>query len=494
MSGNPLNSARSSWFLLGAVMMCLIGFNAYLAISSIKELTITQSRLTNTGDIIVKLDDLHLSVLSAESGQRGYLLTDNIIYLEPYQAALGRVRAQIMQVQGIKSDLPEQQQRFEEITRLADAKIAELTEIVNLAQQNKDALALRLLKTDRGNNIYLEFRALFEITRQVEQSYRESLFLQLSEVRNDAQLNFILSGVLSSVLVILMLILSSINVNKERKYLDVLETKNEELALKVEERTQELRLYSEELSRSNRELEDFAFVASHDLQEPLRKIQAFGDRLEASFSQNLGEQGLDYMKRMRNAAQRMSHLINDLLDFSRINTRGRDFAPTNLTDIVNAALDDLEIAVQESNAQINFGDLPVIQADSSQLSQLFLNLLSNSLKFRLSDRTPVITITVAAHQPNIMQQAICENWYVITVADNGIGFAREYSEKIFTPFQRLHGRSEYKGTGIGLAVCRRIVERHRGVIYASGEPGVGATFTLILPAEGTPFGSKGDTE
>ena len=494
MSGNLLNSARTSWFLLGAVMMCLIGFNAYLAISSIKELTATQTSLTNTGDNIVKLDDLHLSVLSAESGQRGYLLTDNIIYLEPYQAALSQVKAQITEVQAIESEIPEQQLRINEIIRLADAKIAELTEIVGLAQQNKDALALRLLKTDRGKNIYLEFRALFDVTRQVEKSYRQSLFLRLTKGRDDAQLNFILSGILSSVLVILMLILSSINVKKERKYLAALESKNEELALKVEERTQELRLYSEELSRSNRELEDFAFVASHDLQEPLRKIQAFGDRLEASFSQELGEKGLDYMKRMRNAAQRMSLLINDLLDFSRINTRGRDFAPTNLTDVVNYALDDLEIAVQESNAQINIENLPVIQADSSQLSQLFLNLLSNSLKFRLPDRTPVITITAAVHQPNIMQQAICPDWHVITLTDNGIGFAIEYAEKIFTPFQRLHGRSEYKGTGIGLAVCRRIVERHRGLIYASGEPGVGATFTLILPADGTPFGSRGETE
>lgn len=494
MSGNLLNSARTNWFLLGLVMMCLIGFNAYLAISSIKELTHTQTSLTNTGDNIVKLDDLHLSVLSAESGQRGYLLTDNIIYLEPYQAALSRVRAQITEVQAIKSEIPEQQLRINEITRLADAKIVELVEIVGLAQQNKDELALRLLKTDRGKNIYLEFRALFETTRQIEKSYRESLLQRLTKGRDDARLNFILSGILSSVLVILMLVLSFINVKKERKYLAVLESQNEELALKVEERTQELRLYSEELSRSNRELEDFAFVASHDLQEPLRKIQAFGDRLEASFSQELGEQGLDYMKRMRNAAQRMSLLINDLLDFSRINTRGRDFAATNLADVVNGALDDLEIAIAESNAQINIGNLPVIQAESSQLSQLFLNLLSNSLKFRLPDRAPLITITAAVHQPNIMQQAICQDWYVITLTDNGIGFAEEYAEKIFTPFQRLHGRSEYKGTGIGLAVCRRIVERHRGLIYASGEQGVGATFTLILPADGTPFGSRGETE
>lgn len=494
MAGRMLKNSRTNWFLLAIVIMCLIGINIYLAISSIKELTVTQSRLTNTGDNIVKLDDLLLSVLSAESGQRGYLLTDNILYLEPYQAALKRVQAQILEVQAIESDMPEQQERIEEIIRLAEAKIAELTEIVELAHQNKDAMALRLLKTDRGKDIYSQLRTLFDATRQTEHSYRQSLFMRLSQGRNDAQLTFILSGGLSSLLVILMLFLAFNNLKKERRYLAALECKTEELALKVAERTRELRLYADELSRSNRELEDFAFVASHDLQEPLRKIQAFGDRLESSFSQDLGTQGLDYLKRMRNAAKRMSALINDLLEFSRINTRGRDFATTDLTEIVNEAIDDLEIAIQESNAQIDVGSLPIIQADSSQLNQLILNLLSNAIKFRLPDKTPVISIRAAVHQPNVMQQAICQQWYVITLTDNGIGFADEYAEKIFTPFQRLHGRTEYKGTGIGLAVCRRIVERHRGLIYATGEPGLGATFTLILPADGTPFGSKGETE
>lgn len=489
MPGNHFISARTSWLLLGAVIIGLIGFNAYLAISTIKELTITQVKLINAGDIVVKLDDLHLSVLSAESGQRGYLLTNDELYLEPYLLALERVQAQIREVEAITSDLPEQQLRIIQLVRLAETKLNELAETVALVRQDKEMMALRLLRTDRGKNIYLQFRTLFEEVRQAEQAYHLSLFIRLTQGRNDAQLNFILSGVLSGVLVLLMLLLSFVNTRREQKYLDALEAKNEELIHKVEERTQELRLYSEELSRSNRELEDFAFVASHDLQEPLRKIQAFGDRLKSSFSAELGEKGQDYLHRMRNAAERMSSLINDLLDFSRINTRGREFDAINLTDIVNNALDDLEIAIQESHAIINVGELPVIQADSSQLNQLFLNLLSNSLKFRKPDTSPVITITATVHQPNIMQQSVCDNWYQITFVDNGIGFADEYAEKIFTPFQRLHGRTEYKGTGIGLAVCRRIVERHRGCVHASAELGVGATFTLILPAEGTPFGN-----
>ena len=492
MSKSLLNSAGLSWLLIGAVMMSLIGFNGYLAFSAIKSLTLTQSSLTNTAEIITRLNNLHLSVLSAESGQRGYLLTDDTLYLEPYEAALKEVRRQIDEVRSIQSEMPEQQQRIVEIVRLSEAKIAELTETVELARQNKEALALRLLRTDRGQNAYLDLRALFDLAGKTEKAYRETLFRQLSKGRKEALLNFILSGVLSCVLVILVMMLSLMNVRKERNYLAALEQQNESLAGKVEERTHELRLYSEELSRSNRELEDFAFVASHDLQEPLRKIQAFGGRLEASFSQNLGEQGLDYLKRMRNAANRMSLLINDLLDFSRISTRGREFSATDLNAVLRDALDDLEIAILESGAQISLASLPVIQADHSQLHQLFLNLLSNAIKFRRPEVAPVIAVSVAAHQPNIMQQAICEDWYQITFADNGIGFADEYAEKIFTPFQRLHGRSEYKGTGIGLAVCRRIVERHRGLVYATGNVGQGATFTLILPAEATPFGSKGD--
>src|SRR5690606_16918952 len=300
MPKRVFDSTRASWFLLGAVMMCLIAFNGYLAVSSMKELSSTQTSLTNTGDIITKLNNLHLSVLSAESGQRGYLLTNDELYLEPYQEALQQVRAQVVDVKTIQSEMPEQQHRINEIIRLSEAKIAELAETVELARQDKEMLALRLLKTDRGQSIYMELRGLFDVVRQTEKSYRENLFLRLSKGRDDALLNFVLSGVLSSVLVVLMLILSFTNVRKERKYLEILEMQNENLAIKVEERTQELRLYSEELSRSNRELEDFAFVASHDLQEPLRKIQAFGDRLESSFSLDLGEQGQDYLKRMRN--------------------------------------------------------------------------------------------------------------------------------------------------------------------------------------------------
>ena len=210
------------------------------------------------------------------------------------------------------------------------------------------------------------------------------------------------------------------------------------------------------------------------------------------FKDELGEKGIDYIARMKNAAQRMSNLINDLLEFSRVTTRGKDFADTDLKQVLDDVLSDLEIAIKESNAQVNVGEMPVIQADLSQMQQLFLNLISNAVKFRRPDVAPIITIEYQ-HQTEFNDDYNTElEWQIITVKDNGIGFAPEYTDKIFVPFQRLHGRSQYKGTGIGLSVCRRIVERHGGTIAAQSETGEGATFIIKLPVESELFTLQGE--
>ena len=484
-----LGNSRSTWLLIGSIVSGIIIFNVYLAFHTVRELNAIQSSMNNTGNIIAQLDDLHVSVLSAESGQRGYLITDDLSYLTPYQTALNQVHTQIENARKIQSELPAQQLRIQEIIKLTEAKLREMIETVELAKQNKDELALKLVNTDLGQQLYSRLRVLLDAANLDEKRHRSDLLARLAKSRTEATITFAVSGVTSSGLVIIMLVLAWANIRNENKNLELLEMQNQTLTRKVEERTRELELYAEELSRSNRELEDFAFVASHDLQEPLRKIQAFGDRLESSYSEVLEARGLDYLNRMRNAANRMSALITDLLEFSRVSTRGREFADTDLNEVISTVLDDLEIAIKESDATVNVVTLPVLQADNSQLQQLFLNLLSNALKFRKAERQPNISITVEPYTPNNAQAAVCDDWYQIRVTDNGIGFEQEYAEKIFTPFQRLHGRSEYKGTGIGLAVCRRIVERHRGTITATAQPDAGAVFTIILPAIATPFGS-----
>lgn len=266
---------------------------------------------------------------------------------------------------------------------------------------------------------------------------------------------------------------------------DVTERKQAELALSNK---------AAELARSNAELEQFAFVASHDLQEPLRKILAFGDRLKAKCARVNLEEGQDYLERMQNAAARMQRLINDLLTFSRVISRPQQFVPVDLGTVTREVLGDLEMRIEKGRAQVEVDGMPTIEADPTQMRQLLQNLIGNALKFQPAGGTPRIRIEASVfRRPSVTGQtasiqrrskeenSVGEEFCELRVKDNGIGFEEKYLDRIFAVFQRLHGRQEYEGTGVGLAVCRRIVDRHGGTITARSKPGEGATFLVTLP-------------
>ncbi len=241
-----------------------------------------------------------------------------------------------------------------------------------------------------------------------------------------------------------------------------------------------------ELARSNAELEQFAYVASHDLQEPLRKIQAFGDRLKAKLEAINLQEGKDYLERMQSAAARMQRLINDLLTFSRVISKSEAFVPVDLAQVTREVLGDLEVRIEQTKAHVDVGQLPTIEADPMQMRQLLQNLIGNALKFQPLNGKPLINISAQMVRKPFngvaeggAEQEVCE----LTIQDNGIGFDEKYSEKIFAMFQRLHGRNEYEGTGVGLAVCRRIADRHGGTISAKGKLGQGASFVVTLPVQ-----------
>lgn len=257
---------------------------------------------------------------------------------------------------------------------------------------------------------------------------------------------------------------------------------NANLEAIVAERTKVLTQLNTELERSNQELQDFAYVASHDLQEPLRKIQAFGNLLEEEYSESLGE-GKAYLDRMRKAAGRMRVLIDDLLTFSRVTTKAQPFSPVNLNTIVEQAIDDLGSRIQETHGIVEVGKLPTIEADGQQMYHMFQNLLSNALKFHKVGVAPIVKVTAQAIPASESTKFPARERYLLTIEDNGIGFDEKYLDRIFTVFQRLHGRNQYEGTGIGLAVVRKIVERHGGTITAKSAVGEGATFLITLPAE-----------
>lgn len=233
-----------------------------------------------------------------------------------------------------------------------------------------------------------------------------------------------------------------------------------------------LRAAGQELKRSNRELQDFASIASHDLQEPLRKIRAFGDRLATGHAAALNETGQDYLARMTGAAARMQTLIDGLLDYSRVATRSRAVQGVSLAKIVDDVLVDLEQRIADTEGTVKVIDaLPAVDADPMQLQQLLQNLVGNALKYRRPDVAPEVRVSCVESPMG----------WTIQVSDNGIGFSQDQADRIFAPFQRLHGRGEYDGTGMGLAICRRIVERHGGTIAAHGRPGEGADFVVTLP-------------
>jgi PAS domain S-box-containing protein len=267
--------------------------------------------------------------------------------------------------------------------------------------------------------------------------------------------------------------------------LDITDQKKvkDELENMVLARTNELVTSNSALERSNHELEQFAYIASHDLQEPLRKIQTFADMVK----EHLDDKDLTekYFNKIYISAKRMSTLINDVLNYSRLSKTGEQFEKADLNKILNDVLADYELLIEQKQAAITHVNLPIIKGIPLQLHQLFANLISNSLKF--SEGNPQITISARTLSPEEVQsipRLTEERAYIqLTFKDNGIGFEQQHSDQIFIIFQRLNNHRTYSGTGIGLALCKKIVDHHDGIITATSEPGQGATFTVILPVE-----------
>ncbi|MBS1616547.1 MAG: hypothetical protein JST06_10575 [Bacteroidetes bacterium] len=240
------------------------------------------------------------------------------------------------------------------------------------------------------------------------------------------------------------------------------------------------------LRSSNANLEQFAYVASHDMQEPLRKLKAFGDMLQSRYAENIGEDGSDLIRRMQSAAGRMSVLINDLLQYSRVSLRPAELNVIDANQVLDGVLLDLEGAIQRSQAIVFHERLMPVAANPTQLGQVFLNLIGNAIKFHRKDVPPEINIRserMRGHEAGILirQEDTEAEFQVIQISDNGIGFENEQAELIFGEFQRLNNRSDFPGSGLGLSIVKKIVEHHRGYVVAQARPGEGATFTLLLP-------------
>ncbi len=263
---------------------------------------------------------------------------------------------------------------------------------------------------------------------------------------------------------------SFLDITERKKAEAELKRRHDELEERVKRRTAVLRW-------RNRELREFAYVASHDLQEPLRKIQTFGKMLEREAAGNLDAKSMDYLQRMSRAASHMQALVQNLLAYSRLTSDVQPFVATDLRQVARNALSNLEVKISETGASITVGDLPTVEADPIQMTQLFQNLITNALRYHRKGRRPEVSIYAPAPRTEGVATGFCE----IHFQDDGIGFDERFLEQIFKPFKKLHAWHEYEGTGMGLSICRKIVERHDGSITAKSAPGNGATFIVRLP-------------
>lgn len=468
-----------SFFTIFFILNGILGFSVLKFIESDQEdIDITLRNIT-------ELNGLYHEVLKAETGQRGFLLTDTEAYLGPYSNAVEALERKLADP-GVLQLNEDQSERYRQFSALIRQKLDELADTVSAANENRAFEAIQLVFTNRGFNL------MDDISNGVNELVSHENLLLLERQSRMARnrgiaLYLVLAANLLGILMVLILARLARKARiTEQIYVQSLQDARDTLELKVAERTETLQHYSSELKRSNRELQDFAFVASHDLQEPLRKIQAFSDRLQTGFEEQLDEQGKDYLQRMKNAASRMSQLIEDLLTFSRITSKAQPFLDVSLSEIMDQVLDNLEVAIEESQARIEIDALPEIEADASQMRQLFQNLIGNALKFRKEGVQALIEIKVRAMSADENNAHRIE-WVEIEISDNGIGFDSQHAEVIFKPFQRLHRRDEYRGTGIGLAICRRIVERHGGTISAASKEGVGTRIIIRLPLQNNSF-------
>lgn len=345
-----------------------------------------------------------------------------------------------------------------------------------------------------------EFTHPADLTRNLElfhrlDRYGEPFEIEKRYVRKDGSLIWVhnhVSAIRNAVGEISQLMAVSVNITGRKEAELALATSEAryralagELEERVQVRTQELLQANQELKRSNENLQQFAYVASHDLQEPLRKIQAFGDLLKGRQGA-LSRDEIGYIERMQSAASRMGILIRDLLAFSRFSIQSASEERVALKEVVEQVLSTLELVIAETKAKIEISPLPTVQGDATQLTQLFQNLLGNALKFHQPSVAPLIhirshTLEAGELPATVKPRRASKVYYQIDVVDNGVGFDVKYVDRIFQVFQRLHGRSQYTGTGIGLAICERVVANHGGTITANSQPGQGSIFTIYLP-------------
>ena len=480
---NQSQALYRSFGLLLALLLFLVGLSLY----NFRLLGQANAYSTRSYQTLLESEAILQSLLNMETGVRGFLVTGEEPFLDPYQRGRAEFQKHLEADSALLREFPDQRVRLEELERLQQKWVDTMIEPALARRREAGSLETGLVaaaaRANERKTAMDEMRAL--ITR-IEDQENTRLGARAQEVQTRRGWSELIlwGGSLFSILLTATLALFSARAAEQIRTASAqLETSNAQLVVaknaaesEIEQRRaaqEKLREAVEDLERSNAELEQFAYVASHDLQEPLRAVAGCVQVLQKRYQGQLDARADQFIAHAVDGAQRMQNLINDLLAYSRVGTHGKEFAEVSMEKVADRALMNLSERIKETGIEITRDALPAVWGDAGQLELVLQNLVSNALKFR-GESDPQIHI--GYERKNGPTPG-----HVFFVRDNGPGIEAQYFERIFVMFQRLHTRAEFPGTGIGLAICKKIVERHGGEIGVQSEPGQGATFRFSLP-------------
>jgi signal transduction histidine kinase len=436
-------------FAMALVVLCTIGLVSYRSAS---QLAVPPDDLGRSREILEGLHNVLSRMRDAEIGQRGYIITGKEDYLEPYQIAVEMISQDTQILQRLVVHNSNQQQKLLHLDSLIVTELAEFRQTIELRKSKSFEATLQVFLTGRQREIMDEIRSvLSEMEDEEKASVTQQLKLEEGKVKNTTYLI-----ILGSLLAFALVSFASFIIHR-----DVTERKRAERALADR---------AADLARSNAELEQFANVASHDLQEPLRMVASYAQMLAKRYQGKLDADADEFIGYVVDGVHQMYQLINGLLAYSQVGSQLKAFQPTDCNAVIGGALVNLRGTIKDNAALITHDSLPTVMADALQLELLFQNLIGNAIKFH-GKQPPQIKVSVDQK----------ENEWLFSVRDNGIGIDSQYADRIFTIFERLHTTKDYPGTGIGLAICKKIVERHGGRIWVESQPGTGSTFYFTFP-------------
>lgn len=458
---------KARWDLGIVIALFLVSVGA--AIFTAYEFSQATQWTVHTHLVIEEIQLALSSLQDVETGQRGYLLTHKPEFLEPYNSGRTSTFTHIDEIKKLTADNPVQQQNVVALAALGHKRTAKATEILENAKRSPELVG-QFVTLGQGKQLMDEFR--LQAAKMIEEEKR-LLDRRNAELNQFQNFSFGAIGLIVAVGIGMFIGMA----RTVQEFITTEQRRAQDLAAEVETRKKTesaLKATTVKLANSNNDLQQFAYVASHDLQEPLRAVVGFLTLLERRLKDTLESDTKEWLTHAVDGGQRMRTLVNDLLSYSRVDSQGQALIEdVDLNEAVKGATTNLRASLEETGALITVPDLPKVTGDKTQLTQLFQNLIGNALKYRNPGNKPVIDIGTRREG---------QKW-IFSVKDNGIGFDMEHSKRIFVIFQRLHSRSDHPGTGIGLALCKRIIERHGGDIWCESKINEGSMFFFTIPGK-----------